>query len=104
MKIVHGAEVFEELVNLSSYIAFENEAAAQEFLDACNETFQFLAGNNKIGAVRNFNNPLLKDVRVWRVKGFEKYLIFYQPIDDGIKILHVVHSARNWNTLFDDES
>lgn len=103
MKIIHGAEVFEELINLSAYIASENEAAAHRFLDACDETFHFLAENRYVGTSRNFNNPLLRDVRMWRVKGFEKYLVFYQPIADGIIILHVVHSSRNLSALFEDE-
>jgi hypothetical protein len=38
---------------------------------------------------------------MWRVKDFEKYLIFYQPLSDGIKILHVVHGARNFDLLFE---
>jgi len=102
MRIVHGKGVFEELVNISFYIAQDNEDAAQRFLDACNETFKFLASNTNVGTVRKFRDSSLRDVRMWRVKGFEKYLIFYQPLSDGIKILHVVHGARNYNQLFED--
>ncbi len=40
---------------------------------------------------------------MWRVKGFEKYLIFYQPQTDGVKILHIVHGAQNYNLLFEEE-
>lgn len=102
MRIVHGNDVFEELVNLSFYIAQDNEDAAQRFLAACDETFMFLANNKNVGAMRTFRDSSLKDVRMWRVKGFEKYLVFYQPLSDGIKILHVVHSARRYNLLFED--
>jgi toxin ParE1/3/4 len=102
MRIVHGRDVFEELVNLSFYIAQDNEDAAQRFLAACDETFTFLANNKNVGATRTFRDSSLKDVRMWRVNSFEKYLVFYQPLSDGIKILHVVHSARNYNLLFED--
>jgi toxin ParE1/3/4 len=102
MRIVHGEDVFEELVNLSFHIAQNDADAAQRFLAACDETFIFLINNKKIGATRSFRDSSLQDVRMWRVKGFEKYLIFYQPFSDGIKILHVVHSARNYNLLFED--
>jgi toxin ParE1/3/4 len=101
MRIVHGKDVFEELVNLSFYIAQDNEDAAQRFLVACDETFAFLGDNKQVGATRVFRDPSLRDVRMWRVKGFEKYLIFYQPLFDGVKILHVVHSARNYDLLFE---
>ncbi len=103
MKIIHGEEVFEEFVEISFHIALDNEDAAQNFLDACDETFQFLVENKRIGIIKKFKNPLLGDVRMWRVKGYEKYLIFYQPFADGIKILHVVHGARNYNLLFEDK-
>ena len=102
MRIVHGKDVFEELVNLSFHIAQDNEDAAQRFLAACDKTFKFLANNKNVGTTRTFRDSSLKDVRMWRVKGFEKYLVFYQPLLDGIKILHVVHSARNYNLLFED--
>lgn len=102
MRIVHGDDVFEELVNLSFYIAQDNEDAAQRFLAACDETFTFLANNKNVGVTRTFRDSSLRDVRMWRVKGFEKYLVFYQPLSDGIKILHVVHSARSYNLLFED--
>ena len=37
------------------------------------------------------------------LEDFEKYLIFYIPIETGVKILHILHSARDYNRLFGDE-
>ena len=79
MKITYDEGVFEELVNLSAYIADEREEIAQAFLNACDSTFQFLALNPNVGSPNKFENPGLKEIRMWRVKGFEKYLIFYVP-------------------------
>ncbi len=104
MRIVHGPAVFEELLNISAYIAFDNEPVAQHFLDACDETFRFLAVHPNIGVARSFRKRELREVRMWRVKGFEKYLVFYCPIPEGLKILHVVYSARDYRRLFDDET
>jgi toxin ParE1/3/4 len=101
MRIVCGEDLLDELVNLSFYIAQDNEEVAQRFLDACDETFLFLTKNKNIGVTRIFQDRSLREVRMWRVKGFEKYLIFYQPLPDGIKILHIVHSARSYNLLFE---
>lgn len=103
MNVIHGEAVFEELINLSFYIALDDEETAQKFLDSCDETFRFLAENRFVGAARNFNNPLLKDIRMWRVKHFEKYLIFYQPLTNGVRILHIVHSSKNYHLLFEEE-
>ncbi len=103
MRVTYADGVFEELVSLSFYIAEDDEAAAQRFLDACDETFRFLAGNRLIGSVRRFKSVNLAETRMWRVKGFEKYLIFYQPVTDGVKILHIIHSAMDYNRVFEDE-
>ncbi len=103
MKVTYSYEVFDELANLSFYLADRSEKIAQNFLNSCDETFRFLADNKFIGSKRDFNNENLIEVRMWRVKGFEKYLIFYIPKDDGIKILHVFHSATDYDRAFEDE-
>lgn len=94
MNVEYSQGVFEELVGVSVYIADADEGAAHRFLDACDATFRFLAENPLAGSQRDFGHPRLANVRMWRVNGFEKYLIYYLPIDSGVKILHVVHHAR----------
>ncbi len=103
MKVTYADGVFEELVSLSFYIAEDNEAIAQRFLDSCDKTFRFLADNPNVGSLRRFKNVQMAEVRMWRVKGFEKYRIFYQPLESGIKILHIIHSARDYNRVFENE-
>ena len=103
MRVRYADGVFEELVSLSFYIAEQDEDAAQRFLDACDETFRFLADNRFVGSERQFSSLKLSEVRMWRVAGFEKYLIFYHPLGDGVKILHVIHSRRNYKRIFEDE-
>ena len=103
MKVIHTDGVFEELVSLSFYLAEDDEDIAQDFLNSCDKTFQFLAENRFTGSIRKFKNSKLSEVRMWRVKGYEKYLIFYQPLDYGVKILHVLHSATDYNRAFEDE-
>jgi len=43
--------------------------------------------------------PELKDVRVFRINGFEKILVLYRPIERGVEILRVVHGSRNLNAF-----
>ncbi len=103
MTVTYGEGVFEELVNLSFYLAENDELVAQTFLNACDDTFQFLAANRLIGSQREFDCEELSDVRMWRVKGFEKYLIFYVPTDRGIRILHILHSSTDYNRAFEND-
>jgi toxin ParE1/3/4 len=39
---------------------------------------------------------------MWRVRGFERYLIFYRPTDDGIDVVRVLHGSRDIESLFED--
>lgn len=103
MKVTYGEGVFEELVNLSAYLAEDSEGIAQSFLNSCDATFRFLALNPYAGVQRQFNDPALSDVRMWRVRDFNKYLVFYIPAEAGVKILHIVHSARDYTRLFDED-
>ncbi len=47
------------------------------------------------------NNPHLAGLRVWRVEGFEKHLIFYRATDDGIEVVRVVHGARDISSVLE---
>jgi len=103
MKITYDEGVFEELVNLSAFLAEHDENLAHTFLDASDTTFQFLAANRHVGSPREFESYKLAGVRMWRVKDFEKYLIFYVSSETGIRILHVLHSATDYHRAFDDQ-
>jgi toxin ParE1/3/4 len=73
---------------------------ARRFLHAANVSFQALAIMPELGAQRAFRNPCYSSVRAWPVKGFERYLIFYRPIDDGVEVLRVIHGSRDIQRLF----
>ena len=36
-----------------------------------------------------------KDLRVWPIPGFRRYLVFYRPIDDGVEIIRVLVGSRD---------
>ena len=57
-----------------------------------------------MGSPREFQNSHLIGIRQWRVSGFENYLIFYRPIEDGIEVLRVLHGARDIEGLFREEN
>lgn len=49
----------------------------------------------------NFRSPDLRSVRRWPVKKLDHWLIFYQPTPDGVEIIHLVHKARDIESLLD---
>jgi len=52
------------------------------------------------GTQRAFRHPRWSAARTWPLKGFERYLIFYRPLSDGVEILRVTHGARDIARLF----
>ena len=72
---------------------------AERFLNATQSTFEALAEMPKLGVLCTFRSPGLRRLRRWPVKGFENWLIFYQPRRNGFEIVHVIHGARDIENL-----
>ncbi len=43
-----------------------------------------------MGRVCDFKSPEAAGLRRWRVRGFDKHLIFYRLIQDGIDVVRVI--------------
>ena len=83
------------------YLASEaSPEVGHRFLFAAHETFSLLASQPNIGWRFRVTNSALGELRVFRVSGFEKMLILYRPLSDGIEVFRVVHGSRNLQALF----
>lgn len=65
--------------------------------------FGLLAAKPKMGWQARLKHPELTALRVFRITGFERILVFYRPHIDGVEILRVVHASRNLSALFRHE-
>ncbi len=74
---------------------------AERFLDQLISSFEVLAHMPKIGVQCGFGNLAIRSLRRWQVKGFENWLIFYRAKRDGVEIVHVMHGARDIESLLD---
>lgn len=72
---------------------------ARRFLAQARATFQKLAEAPHLGALRQSGK--FPTLRMWRVRHFEKYLIFYQPTADGVRIERIVHAAQDYTRIMD---
>ena len=57
----------------------------------------------QIGARRELRNPRLEGLRMWPIRGFENYLVFYRPIEEGIEVTRVLHGARDIRVILADD-
>ena len=76
---------------------------ALRFDEAAFAAFDRLCEMPTIGSERRFDNPTLFGIRLWFVKDFEKYLIFYRVFGNYIEIVRVLHSAQDTDHIMEDE-
>ena len=50
-----------------------------------------------MGAPRDALSSKFADIRLWRVNGFENYLILYHPRNDGIAVERVIHAKQDYH-------
>ncbi len=93
-------KALEDIEEIAYFIAEDSPQAAQAFHEMLEQTCALIAEMPDIGIARNFENPLLRDIRLWPLKRFEKYLLFYRAQGDTLNILRVVHGSRDLPALF----
>jgi len=53
---------------------------------------------------QGLRNPALKGLRVWLVKGFEAFLIFYAVRADTVRVIRILHGKRDIYRILKKES
>ena len=89
-----------DLVHHYVYLAESaNVETADRFLLQADASFADLARHPEMGAPLVLRRPELAGMRKWRVKDFDKFLIFYLPHSQGVSIVRVLHAAQDWWSL-----
>ncbi len=78
-----------------AHLARESADAAARFLANAHHTFLAIADSPSIGRVWTSDRSTTKRVRVWRVDGFPKVLIFYRAARGALEIIRVLHGSRD---------
>jgi plasmid stabilization system protein ParE len=66
------------------YATVSSAEIGHRFLTAAHDTFALLATQPKMGWRPRFRHMEIKELRVFRVKGFDTILILYLPLEDGV--------------------
>lgn len=73
---------------------------ADRFLKATDDTLNLLARQPRSGNPFRVRKPSLQGMRRCPVSGgFEKILLFYFPLEDGVDLIRVVHGSRDLERL-----
>lgn len=84
------------------FIAEDNMDAGIRFLDSVEIGSALLAEHPMIGSPRDFEISKLRNIRIWPVKGFESYLVFYiaEPLIKRVRLLRLIDSRRDLDAIF----
>ena len=85
-----------DLLQIHDYIAEHSPANALRFVQRLEDRCYLLADHPYIGIARL---DLGENCRSFVVTGTD-YIIIYQPIEDGVEIIHVRHGSQNLRRLF----
>jgi toxin ParE1/3/4 len=77
------------------YIAERNYPAADALISRINTTCKMLADNAHLGEAVDHLRPGARRFSVG------SYVLYFEPIENGIRVLRVVHSSRQMDDLFD---
>jgi len=93
-RIVRTIPARADLRDIWLYIAQDDLDAADRFLDRIDRTIRMLAENPLLGESQD---DLRQDLRRFV---FGNYLVFYEPLRDGIRVVRVLHGAQRWEDAF----
>lgn len=81
--------------NLASH-ARDSVAAADHWIEKIDRTLKVLASHSRIGEAVDHLRPGTRRFNVGN------YQLFFEPLEDGIRLLRVYHASRRIEELFED--
>lgn len=88
-RVVLRSKAEHDIAEIWAYIAQNSEAQADAFVKRLDAQFHLLAQRPALGRRRQELTPTLRSFPLGR------YIIFYLPINGGISVIRVLHSARD---------
>ena len=87
-----------DILDIWDHIAEDSIEQADRWVDKLDEKFKLIATQPLMGRARD---ELAADLRSFP---FGRYVIFYQPIEHGIDVVRVLHSARDIDAVFGEDA
>jgi toxin ParE1/3/4 len=87
-----------DILDIWGHIAEDSIEQADQWFDKLDEKFGLIATQPLMGRARD---ELAAELRSFP---FGRYVTFYAPIEDGIDVVRVIHSARDIDAVFGEIS
>jgi toxin ParE1/3/4 len=87
-----------DIAEIWDYMAEASLEQADAWVNRLDGKLRLLATQPMMGRARDELSPRLRSIP------FGRYVIFYEPLSDGIDVVRVLHSARDIDTVFGEGS
>src|SRR5262245_35031089 len=86
---------------IATFLSRDHPEVSLRLLQAAEDTFRQLTELHPLSGKVVTANPRLAVLRVWPVRGFDNYLVFYRISSRAISIARVLHGARDIESLLE---
>jgi toxin ParE1/3/4 len=95
-RVLRRPRANDDIAEIWDFIAEDSLAAADGFVERLDREFRLLASQPMMGRARDELAPGLRSMP------FMRYVVFYEPVREGIIVVRVIHSARDIGAHFED--
>ena len=78
-----------DILEIWGYIAEDSVVAADRWVDKLDEKFALWATQPMMGRARDELSPGIRSL------AFGRYVVFFQPLPDGMDVVRVLHGSRD---------
>ena len=84
-----------DILEIWGYIAEDSVVAADRWVDKLDEKFALWDTQPMMGRAREELSPGIRSL------AFGRYVVFFQPVPDGIDVVRVLHGSRDIDASFE---
>ena len=84
-----------DILEIWGYIAEDSVVAADRWVDKLDEKFALWATQPMMGRARDELSPGIRSL------AFGRYVVFFQPLPDGVDVVRVLHGSRDIDASFE---
>ena len=95
MKLTYSPQAIGDLIEIGNYIKSDNPAAGVRIVEELKGCCSRILDNPFMGRSRLYLRPGLRSFP------HKSYMIFYEPFEDSILIVRVLHGAQNVESIMD---
>ena len=88
-----------DLDELAYFVAKDNVVVGLNLYEEAERTFENLVNNPKMGMKYMTINTKLNNIRFFPMKKFSKYFVFYEELNDQIRVIRILHYSRDIKDL-----